>query len=220
MSPPVVIVAMSVDAVTDRAAFAELAEVTGATIAYLQNGDPTLTERLDELAASGADRIRLVRFPSSSAAPARSWLRRVASHWVREHPEVDVEIVASAVTAREAALRSPAWEDVPGHRCHVLVCRGPRCSASGSGETSRVLDEVLSDRGLGDDEVLVAQTGCLYPCNHAPVVVVHPDDVWYGPVTPADAPTLVDEHLIAGRPLAHLRRPRQSGAPLSERKSS
>ncbi len=208
MSPSVVIVAMAVDAVNDHAALTELADVTGASVAYLQRGEPALTDELSRLAEDGATRVRLVRLPAAGAAPARSWLRRVAAHWVREHPGTEVEVVASAVTGREAPLRSAAWEDVPGFRHHVLVCRGPRCSALDSAATTRALDAALNERGLGDDDVLITQTGCLFPCNHAPVVAVHPDDVWYGPVTESDAGAIVDEHLIAGHPVDRLRRPR------------
>lgn len=189
---------MSVDAVADHAALAELAEVVDAFVAYLQLGDPSLTDALDALAAEGATAIRLVRLPAHGPAPARSWLRRVAAHWVRENPGVEVEVVASAVTGCEAPLESPAWEDLPGFRHHVLVCRGPRCSAKGSVSTARALSAALDSRGLGDDDVLVTQTGCLFPCNHAPVVAVHPDDTWYGPVHPADVDRLVDDHLVAG----------------------
>ncbi|RLV56245.1 (2Fe-2S) ferredoxin domain-containing protein [Aeromicrobium phragmitis] len=199
---------MSVDAVTDHAALTELAEVVGASLAYLQVGDPSLTDALDALAAEGATSIRLVRLPAHGPAPARSWLRRVAAHWVRDHADVQVEVVASAVTGREAPLESAAWEDVPGFRDQVLVCRGPRCSAKGAAATARALADALDDRGLGDDDVLVTQTACLFPCNHAPVVAVHPDDAWYGPVQPADVVRLVDEHLVGGRRLDDLARPR------------
>lgn len=53
-------------------------------------------------------------------------------------------------------------------------------------------------QGLGDDDVLVTQTGCQFPCNHAPVVSVHPDNVWYGRVDAADVTGIVKQHLIGG----------------------
>src|SRR5690606_414253 len=107
-------------------------------------------------------------------------------------------------------LESPAWEHLPGFRHHVLVCRGPRCSAKRSVDTAQALSASLDARGLSDDDVLVTQTGCLFPCNHAPVVAVHPDDVWYGPVAPQNSDRLVDDHLLAGRRLDDLRLPRVS----------
>lgn len=65
------------------------------------------------------------------------------------------------------------------------------------------LRESLAAHGLrGDDErVLTAATGCLYPCNRGPVLVVYPDGVWYGDLTPELVERVVAEHLVAGRPL-------------------
>lgn len=210
-----VIVGMAVDTVTDHAALNELAEVTGATIAYLQMGEPSLPDELDRLVADGATEIQLVRLPAIGKAPARSWLRRVAAHWVRQNPGIHVDVVARAVTGTEAPLMSAGWEDVPSHQHHVLVCRGPRCAAKNAGDTSVALADTLRARGLADNRVLVTQTGCLFPCNHAPVVVVHPDDTWYGSVAPDDVPTIVDDHLLGGQVVEALTRPRSPRPPTS-----
>ena len=59
----------------------------------------------------------------------------------------------------------------------------------------------LMAQGQGDDDVLVTHTGCLFPCNHAPVVAVQPDDVWYGAVDPDTARRVVTDHLVGGHPL-------------------
>ncbi|SKB04601.1 (2Fe-2S) ferredoxin domain-containing protein [Aeromicrobium choanae] len=192
------LVAMGVDAHGHAAQLDELGAAIGATVAYLQQGAPALVDELDRLADGGVSRIRLVRAPVGATTPARSWLRRVAAHWVRERPGTEVLVAGRAVTGREAPLQSPAWESVPAHRHHVLVCRGPRCTARGAAQTASALADTLAERGLGDDEVLVTQTGCLFPCNHAPVVVVHPDDTWYGQVDHERARQLVDDHLLAG----------------------
>lgn len=198
MTDPVrhlVLVGLTIDAPARDGDLRLLAEQTGARVAYLQLGTPALADVLDELAAghSGAE-VSLVPAPTAgSPAPARSWLRRVAGDWTRRHPgELVLRVAAGPVTGREAGLASPAFEPVPGHGRHVMVCRGPRCTAHGAAETAAVLDERIRERGLGDDDVLVVQTGCLYPCNHAPVVVVHPDDQWWGPVTADGARALAD----------------------------
>jgi (2Fe-2S) ferredoxin len=36
-------------------------------------------------------------------------------------------------------------------------------------------------------------------------VVVYPEAVWYGSVRPEDAASIVEEHLVGGRPVARLR---------------
>ncbi len=208
--PAVVLVALGADGHRHDDDLRAAAAATGATVAYLHLGTPSVVGELDRLAADGVRRVTLVGL-ALGAPTARSWLRRVAGHWLRAHPEMVVEVAGRAVTGTEAPLTSPAWEDVPGHTRHVLVCRGPRCSAQGSAATSTAIDEALREHGLGDDDVLVTQTGCLFPCNQAPVVVVHPDDHWYGGVGPDAARLLVGEHLVAGRPVTDRRLARRPG---------
>ena len=52
-----------------------------------------------------------------------------------------------------------------------------------------------------DDRVLVAQTGCLYPCNLGPMMVVYPDGVWYGGLTADAIDQIVEEHFVGGQPV-------------------
>lgn len=195
-------VGMSIREARDRATLQRSADAAGASVAFLQHGEPSLTAELDRLDAAGVRHVTLVGVALGTGAPARSWLRRVAGHWVRSgtHRPV-VEIEGRAVTGDEAPLSSPAWERVPDFDHHVLVCRGPRCSAHGADDTARALDVALSDAGLGDDDVLVTQTGCLFPCNHAPVVVVHPANTWLGRVDGSVARRLVEECIGRGMAL-------------------
>jgi (2Fe-2S) ferredoxin len=62
--------------------------------------------------------------------------------------------------------------------------------------------------GLGDRDVLVTHTGCLFPCNQAPVVCVQPDAVWYGGIDAEAARQIVTEHLVADSPVESRRLPR------------
>ncbi len=98
------------------------------------------------------------------------------------------------VTGREAGLTSPAWQEVPPVRYHLLVCRGPRCNARGGDRTHAALSAELHRRGVTDEDVLMTQTGCMYPCNHAPLVVVHPDGRWMS--LPAEQVTEVLDDLL------------------------
>lgn len=207
----VVLVVMGAEGARHAPELDAVARATGATLAYLQLGTPSLAEELDRLRAAGTTRVELVGL-SLGAATARSWLRRVAGHWRRAHPEVEVVIDERAVTGTEAALTSSAWEEVPGHARQVLVCRGPRCSARGSGAVLAAVDDELRRQGLGDDDVLVTQTGCLFPCNQAPVVVVHPEDAWYGGVTAESARAIVVDHPGATGPAGPARLRREPAA--------
>ncbi|SKB10394.1 (2Fe-2S) ferredoxin domain-containing protein [Aeromicrobium choanae] len=178
----------------------------GARIAFLQGADPTLVRVLDELHAEGVRDLLLEPVTTDDPTFARSWVGRVAGHWHRE--QVDPPTIRfgdRVISGREARLSSPAWETPPPHRHHLLLCRGPRCSARGSDETYRALVLALVEQRLTDADVLMAQTGCLFPCNHGPVAVVHPEGAWYGPVRPEDAGRLVREHLALGRPVDDLR---------------
>ncbi|MXG92199.1 (2Fe-2S) ferredoxin domain-containing protein [Nocardioides flavescens] len=192
-----------------------------ASVAHLQLGGPSLHRTLDAYAATGVARVRLVGVSLGTFAPGHSWLRRIAGHWVRtrtvgEGPAVPVIEVADAlvgerpdlddvtfreVSGAEPGLTSPAWADVPAYRHQVLVCRGPRCTAQASDASAEALVLELMAQGLGDDDVLVTHTGCLFPCNHAPVVAVQPDDVWYAAVDPTTARRIVTDHLVGDRPL-------------------
>mgnify|MGYP000740002461 FL=1 len=226
-----VLVGMSVHEVALAERVARLAGDRPATVAFLQVGHPSLARELTRLADLGTERVVLVGVRLGASGPGASWLRRVAGHWSRERsrhrPEITVAagllrhdgelatVLARAVrplTGREAGLTSAAWDDLPGHRHQVLVCRGPRCTARGAETTATALARALVEQGLGDDDVLVTQTGCLFPCNHAPVVAVQPDDVWYAGVDEALAARLVGEHLLHDRPLTEQRLPRRRGA--------
>lgn len=218
-----VLVAMGV--AEPAARLAVIADRHGADLAHLQLRDPSLRVVLDRLADAGERRIVLVG-AAFGTAPGNSWLRRVAAHWWRTRPEPPEVVVASGlldhedddltvvlararpITGQEAPLTSSAWEDVPPHRHQLLVCRGPRCTARGADETARALTLALMAAGLGDDDVLVTQTGCQFPCNHAPVVTVQPDDTWYGEVGPSDAERLV-ETLRVGDPTPRARQIRR-----------
>ena len=231
MSAHTVLVGMSAREVQARDRIGRLAHDHGATVAFLQLGDPSLSRELTRVADAGAREVTLLGVSLGTLAPANSWLRRIAAHWWRERgpeaPGIEVattlldELTAHAVaearsstrtvTGREAGLTSDAWEDVSSHRHQVLVCRGPRCSALGSDRSAEALVLATMEHGLGDDDVLITHTGCQLPCNRAPVVSVQPDDVWYGGVGPGTARRIVAEHLVGGRVVETQRLPRSRG---------
>jgi (2Fe-2S) ferredoxin len=228
MDEVLVVVGMSVREVCARAELAAAARAAGGSLAFLQLADPSLSRELTRLADAGHRRIVLVGVSLGPMAPAASWLRRIAAAWWRERgPDAPVLEVAAALASgatpadlalardvlrplsgNEAGLTSPAWEDVPGHRHQVLLCRGPRCTALGSDASAEAMILALMSAGLGDDDVLLTHTGCQFPCNQAPVVSVQPDDVWYGGVDPGSVERIVAEHLVGGKAVEDLRLPR------------
>lgn len=94
---------------------------------------------------------------------------------------------------------------------HILVCTSSRVNGQQKGfcHTKASVDiinnfmEEIDDRGLGG-EVMVSNTGCLALCEKGPVVVIYPDNTWYGGVTTDDVEEIMDEHIEGGNVLKRL----------------
>lgn len=101
---------------------------------------------------------------------------------------------------------------MPLYTRHVFVCENRRpeddprgcCAASGSQELRIKLRDAVKAAGL-KGAVRVNSAGCLDQCAHGAAVVVYPEAVWYGGVTPADVAEIVESHLVGGRPVERLR---------------
>jgi len=86
------------------------------------------------------------------------------------------------------------------HRAHLLVCAGTGCVSCGAFPLKEALEKEIARRGL-QDEILVVATGCNGFCERGPIVMVHPDGIFYQRLKVEDVPFLVEEHLIKGRPV-------------------
>lgn len=95
---------------------------------------------------------------------------------------------------------------------HVFVCHNvrpegaprPSCTADGKSELFVQLQQLTKAAGI-HDRVRINKSLCLDQCEHGPVVVVYPDEIWYGGVMPENAAEIVQEHLVNGRPVERLR---------------
>lgn len=88
-------------------------------------------------------------------------------------------------------------------RTHIMVCGGTGCVSADSLEIVEKFKGALSDAGYSD-EVGVIKTGCFGFCGQGPIVKIHPDNVFYVKVSPADVKEIVDEHIIKGRTVQRL----------------
>jgi (2Fe-2S) ferredoxin len=94
---------------------------------------------------------------------------------------------------------------------HVFVCTNQRdataprgsCTLDGKGVLHSLFKEKTAEAGL-KGRVRANKAGCLDQCEHGPVVVVYPEQVWYGFVQPGDVDEIVREHLVGGRPVERL----------------
>jgi (2Fe-2S) ferredoxin len=90
---------------------------------------------------------------------------------------------------------------------HVFVCGNRRedghprgcCDPTGAEALHKAFKQTVAQRGL-QRRVRANRSGCLDQCEHGPT-----EAVWYGGVTVNDVADIVDQHLVGGVPVEHLR---------------
>jgi len=83
---------------------------------------------------------------------------------------------------------------------HIFVCASFRskgeakgaCHKKGSSDFLPYIENELIDRGL--EGVMVSSTSCMKACDHGPIMIIYPDNLWYGGVENED---IIDEILDA-----------------------
>lgn len=88
-------------------------------------------------------------------------------------------------------------------RSLVLVSSDPESTRRGAQEVYRRLQREIKTFGL-EDEIAVTMVGDVGRHDALPMVIIYPEALIYGPVTPEDVHFLVEEHLAKGRIAAGL----------------
>lgn len=102
----------------------------------------------------------------------------------------------------------------PPFERHIFICTNRRpdghpkgcCASKGSDDVRELFKEGLAKRGL-KGRMRANAAGCLDTCAFGISVVVYPEGVWYARVKPEDVDEIIDQHLVAGRPVERLLMP-------------
>lgn len=95
---------------------------------------------------------------------------------------------------------------------HVFICANRRppghpkgsCFDRGAPDIHAKFVEEVGKLNLWGT-VEVTTSGCLGPCLDGPTVVVYPEGVWYGKITPNDVAEIVESHFVNGQPVQRCR---------------
>lgn len=196
--------------------------VDRAEFCFVEQGTPSLLERLIELKREGLAEVILVPLMLPIEPGFRNWLVRCLRRWQTElagpwprlsiaagpadSPILDLLLESligngdvEPIPAPERPL-PPEGSLVPAQKRRVLVCAGRACNEAGADAIWGHLRNCQERRKLRvtGDGVMTAKSTCLGPCSLAPVLQVFPEGTYYGGVTEAAIDAIVEQHLLGG----------------------
>lgn len=84
-----------------------------------------------------------------------------------------------------------------------MICTCTNCISNGALKIKNTLEHEIQRQGLNND-VQIVQTGASGFCVNGPVLMVQPDGIFYQFLKEENIPSLVEEHLLKGRPVKSL----------------
>ncbi|PKN61777.1 MAG: NADH-quinone oxidoreductase subunit F [Deltaproteobacteria bacterium HGW-Deltaproteobacteria-15] len=79
----------------------------------------------------------------------------------------------------------------------ISLCAGSGCGAYGTAKVHKALKEELQRQGL-QDKVLIKMTGCHGFCEKGPIMVIHPEGIFYPQVSEEKVPEIVEKTIMKG----------------------
>jgi len=165
----------------------------------LERDGENMWQALSQLMSDGIREVTLrpVGLPFSQSlmnwlpGAAGEWLARPEHAkcrlWLAEDCAADADILTaiaqapvtrSQIQPRTQGSMGTGWDTPPAHKHHILVCTGPRCHLRDAPDLLGLLKAEINRLRIAD-ACLVTSTGCLFPCNAGPVVVVYPRGDWF-----------------------------------------
>ena len=96
------------------------------------------------------------------------------------------------------------------YKKHVFICTNQRapgekksCGEECGLTLVKEFKKRLKDLKL-NGTMRVQRAGCLDACEYGPSMVVYPEGIFYGGVTPGDVDEILNEHLLNDRPVERL----------------
>src|SRR6056297_1527038 len=89
----------------------------------------------------------------------------------------------------------------------IFICAGTGCLSSAAKEVEERLISELKKHNLEEKypiKEVIKKTGCVGPCSLGPIMIIRPEDTFYGHLDPDDVEAIVEEHLIKGNPVESL----------------
>jgi (2Fe-2S) ferredoxin len=94
---------------------------------------------------------------------------------------------------------------------HIFICDNKReaghprgcCQDKGSSEIIEEFKKRLKEMGL-NSKIRVNKAGCLDACEFGPVMVVYPEQIWYGNFSKDDIDEVIQSHLLNNNPVKRI----------------